>query len=233
MKLIGVLFAILAVSSVAMAQPADPCLGLPDNATEVEVWEWVAGAWVPIILCDPCAKARLFASGGLDCYCNRREWVIPVEIHASIAQWVDFYVTGTRWDWRVLKPGTYGGDCITFEVCSNGEVCIDYEGFDDLYSPTSCTPYIPTWYAYGQQIETVEWIRAIDLNIDDDCIPEVCPGHCWQTKLWTRVEIQECHTACEYHDDAVITLTLVNQKPWVDDDGSWCDKDPCPFWGCD
>jgi hypothetical protein len=234
MKIIGMLIGLLALSSLAFGQPADVCLGLPDDATEVEVWEWNGTSWVPIVLCDPCAKARLFASGGIDCACNKKEWLVNVDIYAHVAQWIDFYVTGTRWDWLIMKPGIYGGDCITFEVKSNGDVLVDYDGFDDLYSADACEQYIPIWYAYGQQIGGLEWIRSYDLDDSDDLIEEICPGHTFQTKLWSRVEVVECNTACDYYDAATIKLILQNQKLWVDDDGSWCDKvDVCADWGCE
>jgi len=227
MKIIAFV-ALLALSSVALAQDCD----LPPNAYEVEVWKWVEGAgWVSEDMQWECAYGRLFASGLVEGECNKRCWEIPVQIHASIAQWIKFMVTGTRWDWRIMKPGLYAGDCITFTICSNGDVGVDYEGFEDLYSETSCTPTIMTWYAYGSSITEIEmrdgWVRAPDLNSDDSIIEEVCPGHCWTTKLWCKVKVDSCNTACEYHDDATVTLCLENQKCWVDDDGSWWDRGLC------
>ncbi len=205
---------------------------LPPGAYEVEVWKWDGQNWVSESMDPECATGRLWASGFMEGECNKKEWEIPVQIHASIAQWIKFSITGTRWDWRIMKPGTYAGDCITFTIWSNGDVGVDYEGFEDLYSPTSVTPYIPTWYAYGASIYDIEnagaWVRAADLNNDDDIIEDSQDLHFgWTTKLWTKVQIDSCHSACEYHDDATVTLTLLNQKCWVDDDGSWWDRDPC------
>ncbi|MGQ9603539.1 MAG: hypothetical protein ACUVUU_04950 [bacterium] len=205
---------------------------LPPNAYEVETWRLVDGQWVPDGMGPnpSCALSRLWASGAVDGQCNKKQWVIPVQIHASIAQWIKFSLTGTRWDWRVMKPGTYAGDCVTFIVCSNGDVGVDYDGFDDLYSPNACEQTIDTWYGYGASIYDVDrigWVRAPDLNNEDDIIPEQCPGHCFTTKLWTKIQVDSCNTACEYHDDATVTLVLRNQKTWVDDDGSWWDLAPC------
>jgi hypothetical protein len=229
MKLI-LFLGILALSTAALAQ-TDDC-DLPPNAYEVEVWKYVDGVWVSEDLNMPCATGRLWASRPLEGECNKRCWEIPVTIHASIAQWIKFDVTGTRWDWRIMKPGIYAGDCIEFEICSNGDVGVDYDEFGDLLSDDSCTPEIMTWYAWGRSIPEIEdrdgWVRAPELNEIEDIIEETCEGgHCWTTKLWTKVKIDSCHSACEYHDEALVTLCLINQKCWVDEDGSWWDRIVC------
>jgi hypothetical protein len=217
---------ILLVASTAFAQSCD----LPSGAYEVEVWKLINGSWVSESINPNCATGRLWASGAAQGSCNKRCWELNVQIHASIAQWIWFNITGTRWDWRIMKPGTYAGDCITFQLCSNGPVAVNYEGFEDLYSATACDTTITTWYGYGPSIYDVDrlgWVRAPDLNGDDDVIAEVCPGHCTTFKLWSKVQVDTCNTACEYHDDAKITLCLRNQKCWVDADGSWWDREPC------
>lgn len=219
---------VLLVATAAVAQDCD----LPAGAYEVETWKLINGTWVSDGMgpYPECATGRLWASGAVTGECNRRCWDIDVQIHASIAQWIWFNVTGTRWDWRILKPGTYGGDCITFQLCSNGPVAVNYEGFDNLYSPNACDQFIEAWYGIGGSIHEVErngWVPARELNGHDDVIEEVCPGHCFTTKLWSKVQVDTCNTACEYHDDAQITLCLQNQKCWVDEDGSWWDLGPC------
>ena len=228
MKILLGCLAVLVLCGAVLAQDCD----LPPGAYEVEVWKWVNGEWVSEDRDPDCATGRLFASGPLDGECNKRCWDIPVVIHASIAQWIKFNVTGTRWDWRIMKPGTYAGDCIEFTICSNGDVGVDYEGFEDLYSETSCTPYITTWYAWGRSVFEIDdrggWIRATELDDSDDIIEETCEGgHCWTTKLWTKVQIDSCHSACEYHDEALVTLCLINQKCWVMEEGNWWDREVC------
>jgi hypothetical protein len=226
MKLI-LIVGMLLVATAAMA--VDDC-SLPPNAYEVETWQWIGGQWISQMMVPECALGRLWASGTVTGTCNKKCWEIPVTIHASIAQWLWFSVSGTRWDWRIMKPGTYGGDCITFQLCSNGAVGFDYDGFEDLYSPTACDQTITTWYGIGTSIFDVDrlgWVRAPDLNGEDDILPEVCPGHCYTTKLWTKVQVDSCNTACEYEDQAKVTICLQNQKCWVDDDGSWWDYEVC------
>lgn len=231
MKILSILgLLILLPAMYVTAQPTD--CQLPPNAYEVDTWTFVNG--VPIPNLDPaCALARLWASGRAGGTCNKLAWDIPVTIHASIAQWLWFDVSGTRWDWRIMKPGTYAGDCITFQICSNGDVGVNYEGFADLYSPTTpkgCKNTIDTWYGFGTPFDPgnpANWVRAGDLNGDDDIIRQICPGHCLTTKLWTKVQVDTCNSACEYEDTALITLTLLNQKCWVDPDGSWWDQEVC------
>ena len=179
MKTFIVCLALIAVAGVALAQDCE----LPPNAYEVEVWKWVNGDWVSEFQNPNCALGRLWASLPAEGECNKRCWEIPVQIHASIAQWIKFTVSGTRWDWRIMKPGTYAGDCIEFTICSNGDVGVNYDGFDDLYSPTSCTPYITTWYAWGISVYEIDarggWVRATELDDSDDIHEEVCSGnHC-------------------------------------------------------
>jgi hypothetical protein len=221
---------ILLVAASAFAQP--PCPDI-EGCYPVGVWKWVdgtSGQWVP--QSGECALARLFACGGFTGECNKRCWEVPVTIHASVAQWLWFNVSGTGWKWFVMKPGTYCGDCIGFDLKSNGSVAIDYQGFENLYSATACDQYIETWYAYGSEDAgpPADWVPATALNDDDDVITEemLCRNaHRFFTKLWVKIQVDSCNTACEYHDEALITLCLENQKCWVDADGSWWDRDVC------
>ncbi|HVP57480.1 MAG TPA: hypothetical protein VMU02_05240 [bacterium] len=229
MAILGVL--LMASAAYVYAQPGTNC-DLPANYYEVDTWTLINGVAYPNL--DPaCALARLFASGHFAGSCNKGAWEIPVTIHASIAQWLWFDLSGTRWDWRVLKPGTYAGDCITFQFCSNGDIGVTYSGFADLYSPTTptgCKNTIDTWYGYGTPFDPANpanWVRAADLNGVETTIHQICPGHCMTTKLWTKIQVDTCNSACEYNNDAQITLTLLNQKCWVDADGSWWDLPPC------
>jgi hypothetical protein len=152
-------------------------------------------------------------------------------------------MTGTRWDWYVRKPGFYATTCITANIASNGDILIDYDGFDDLKSieGNSHNEIIPAWYSYGASFQNAidnGWVRAIELNDDDDLLDEsylngdnpmgwnLHAGITW--KLFNRIEVVDCNTACEYADQAEIILCLQGQKPWIEDnDGFFVD----PFNG--
>ena len=124
---------------------------------------------------DPMALARCFASNEATGNCNKRYWYIPVTVHASVAQWINFSFTGTRWDWFVRKPGWYAANCITAKVASNGDILIDYEGFDDLVSLMGNPTPIPIWYSFGASIQEAQdngWVPGPLLNDDDDLLDE-------------------------------------------------------------
>ena len=228
-KLLLIAVAGLLLTSVAMAQTPVP----PTGVYEVEmfildengVYHGAVGTT------GPDQNARCFASNKADGNCNKYEWCIPITVHASIAQWIDFEMTGTRWDWFVKKPGWYAANCTTAKVASNGDICIDYSGFADLEPQGSGKVPIPIWYAFGPSMTEAAagWVRAEALNDDDDCLIEedywyegadgfignyLHEDLTW--KLWNRIHVVDCNTACEYEDVALICLTLESQKRWIE-----------------
>ncbi|MEA4884587.1 MAG: hypothetical protein VB144_13220 [Clostridia bacterium] len=230
MKRLFVLFAIMALVFVpAMAMAYNPGQELPAGAVEVEHWEMVNGAWVSHPSGDVTSLARCWRSGPTQGSCNKENWVIDFTHHASMAQWSDWTIGGTRWDWRILKPGTYAADCIEFTLKSNNDVLIDYEGFADLqYLETGAgvKRTIDTYYSFGEDIVAAErngWVRAVDLNTDDDLILDSAALHGgMSTKLLNKIVVENCNSSCEYEDTATITLKLQNIKLWVDGvNGTW------------
>lgn len=202
----------------------------PYPGTEVASWYWDGSAWKASsdpTTPNPAAKARCFASIPLDSACNKN-WKIPVKIHASIAQWVDWTMSGTRWDWFVRKPGNYVADCITATLKSNQNVLVDYHGFGPLVYEgvkPSVVDTIPIWYFVGDPAtgpplkDDPAWTWCTDLNnsAEWDTIYDSANLHSGiQFKLWNRIEVVECNSACEYQDDAFISLLLLCQKEWID-----------------
>lgn len=239
MKRLLVLFAIMALIFVpVMAMAYDPGQELPPGATEVEHWELAADGvtWVRHAAGDITSLARCWRSGGDSNNCNKASWQINFTHHASVAQWCKWSIGGTRWDWRILKPGTYAADCIEFWLKSNNDVLIDYEGFADLYRPLgnqTTKTTIDTYYSFGEDIEGAEangWVRAADLNGHDDLIRDSVALHTgFATKLFNKIVVEDCNSSCEYEDTATITLKLQNIKVWVDGDrGTWRDPQILP-----
>jgi hypothetical protein len=197
------------------------------SGTEVETWVWDedGSAWVYQGTGDVTALARCWASLPTQGACNK-DWNIDVDIHASIAQWIEWTLSGSRWDWKVRKPGRYGADCITASVKSNQHVLVDYHNFNDLETESvSVNPTIPIWYhvsELGAQLPPPDsplWTRAADLNnsAEWDTIYDSQQLHDGiQFKLWNMIEVVDCNSACEYHDDAEISLKLLCQKWWID-----------------
>ncbi|MCK4607478.1 MAG: hypothetical protein KAU35_09300 [candidate division Zixibacteria bacterium] len=223
-----VLVAWLAAPATSVAQTAPP--GDPEN-----VWmddPLVPGTWpTEWTYDDPDALARLLRTGqAIDSSCNKTYWDIQVSIHASIAQWVKWSLSHQGWYWEVKKPGCYAGNCIAFQIHSNGDIFIDYKDFNALKGTNTHKDTIDTYYAFGNSIgdaETNGWVPAFALNDDDDLLDESELVGAYDLhygisyKLWNKVCVVECNTACEYHDDAMITLVLEQQKPFLDDNGNW------------
>ena len=196
--------------------------------TEVETWRWIpgpGGGWAYQGTGDTLALARCWSGFPEADGCNK-DFNIPVKIHASIAQWVEWSMSGTRWDWRVRKPGWYGADCITATVQSNQNVLVDYHDFNDLRSESvSVNPDIPIWY-YVSDIaaqlpvpDDPKWTRSYDLNDEaewDTLYDSQALHDGLQFKLWNMIQVVECNSACEYQDHATISLKLLCQKPWID-----------------
>lgn len=191
---------------------------------QLEVWKWVDGEWVSISDGpeDVQADAWAFSVGGASGACNKRQWQIQVGVDVSVAQWIDFSLTGTRWLWYVRKPGTYLTDCITATIASNGEVLVSFTG---LASPTYQGPYstvknyIDMWYGFGSGINNIQFAAASDIANVSFTIPDSNALHYGlQTKLWNKIFVAECNSACNYKTSGTIVLTLQRIKPWIDPD---------------
>jgi hypothetical protein len=204
--------------------------------SEVYYWDDNLQEWVhnPPDVQDQ--MARLFRTGDF-VYdsCNAGYWEIPVYIRASIAQWVKFRLDWNTWEWKVRKPGCYAGNSIEAALWSNGDVEIGYDGFGKLMpvdpADQDHNP-VDIWYSYetGGGIYDCEyvygWTHAEDLNGSYSLIEDLGPdwelhyGISW--KLWSKICVDVCNSACDYFDDAMITITLKQQKPWiVFDTGDW------------
>jgi hypothetical protein len=172
------------------------------------------------------AYARCFSSFQRDSSCNK-DWFIPVKIHASVAQWIRWSMTGTRWDWYVRKPGHYAADCISGTIASNQNVLVNYEDFGDLIAEDTAKAIddtIEVWYAVWAAgapppIGDEAWRRSYMLNdpAEWDTVFDSQALHNGITfKLWNRIYVSNCNSACEYQDHAYISLYLCCQKPWID-----------------
>jgi hypothetical protein len=169
--------------------------------------------------------ARLFRTGDftLDS-CNKAYWEIPVYVRAHIAQWVKFRLDWNTWEWYVRKPGCYAGNSIEAVVWSNGDIEVGYADFGKLMpmDPDNADHNpVDIYYSYGESIEQAEgngWVPAEELNQHTDLILDVEP---WDLhygmafKLWSKICVIACNSACDYYDDAFITITLREQKPWI------------------
>ena len=204
---------------------------LPDPTHEVASWWWDADLLKWVEQSSPTnpninALGRLYAQDAEMGACNK-DFKIDVKITAEVAQWIEWSISGTHWKWFVRKPGNYGGDCITGFIKSNQDVKIDFEGFEPLkYLESNPKPSvvdtIPIWFAAGDFVTPPlkgdpAWTWCRDLNNEDPVIEDSEALHKGiQWKLWNYIHVVECNSACVYEDDALITLKLMCQKPWID-----------------
>jgi hypothetical protein len=221
-KLLFVAALVCFVPALAFGQ-ASP---YPPPGYAVEAFVCVDGQWVSQGVGNQMGLAQCWASLPADSACNK-DWRIDVKIHASIAQWIEWSMTGTRWDWFVRKPGMYAADCISGTIASNQNVLVDYHGFGDLIAlepDKAIDDTIEIWYAvWGlgtpPPCDDAAWTRSYDMNepaewdtvFDSQALHN---GITW--KLWNRIWVGRCNSACEYEDNAWISLQLLCQKPWID-----------------
>jgi hypothetical protein len=228
MKKLLVCFAVLALLLVpAMAMAYNSGEELPDDAVEVSHWELIDGVWTELGIGNVLSKARCWRSASASENCNREVWEIPFTTHASMAQWLYYNLGGTRWDWRILKPGTYAADCIEATLKSNNDVVITFADFADLEYLESggVDPTIAIWYSIGESWEKAnsQWITADDLNEAEFPINDSGRLHNgYVLKLWNKINVVNCNSSCEYENTGRIIITLQNMKLWVDPvTGGW------------
>lgn len=238
MKRLLVLLAIMAIIFVpAMAMAYNPGEELPPSAVEVEHWELerVPGSnpaeyqWVPKGTGNTASLARCWRSIPANGNCNKEIWTFDFIHHASVAQWCEWSMGGTRWDWRILKPGSFAADCIEATLKSNNDVSVTLSGFADLKykesAPAGTEDTIKTYYSYGETIDDAVangWAPASQIN-QTRLIPNSAALHeGYSVKLWNMIEVVACNNSCEYEDTGTITIALQNIKLWVDPaTGSW------------
>jgi len=184
-------------------------------------------------------NARAYISGHAEGACNKKVWEAIISARANIAQWVDWEFENTRWDWYVRKPGDYYANSFKFKLSSNGDVAVTFADFDDLgyLGQDGVKETIDTYYFAGLQRD-IEWIRADELEcthtFEDSA--ELHAG--LEFKLWNRIDVTPCNSASSYANAGKVTITLQNQKDFIDDDGNWVNLPPMyddtlPFYGPD
>jgi len=191
----------------------------------------VSGNWIYQQAGNNQALTRCWKDGPTGGLCNRRFYRFNFRNSASMAQWIEWSISGTEWKWKIRKVGPnicqtdgyYAADCITWWIKSNYDVDVTFSGFGDLYNPTSIDKWIEVWYAWGEfnippPKNDPRWIRASALNnkvIRFSDSNELHSGISF--KFWNYIHVTPCNSACEYSDPngATITLTLKCIKPWI------------------
>mgnify|MGYP007049773142 CR=1 FL=1 len=185
--------------------------------------------------------ARLIRTGGGDGSCNRQQWEIDFETTAEVAQWIEWRLSATEWDWYIRKPGVYYGDSIQAFIKSNGDVVISFDMEDMTYQGAAAVgttdTNIEVFYAavagtqipdpdddfvYGPELEP---IRLLD-NMGQTFYQGLCPitqtlhDGLW-FKLWTKINVENCNSAGLYLGGGTISIEATNQVAWLDGSGDW------------
>lgn len=211
------LFAMAAIVAVLLA-------GLPAAAVEyVGAFNAVTGEPTDLAA----AYSNILHEAGPS---NRSVRTTEFTTEVQVAQWSRWQFSGTKWTWFVRKPGEYYADSIKANIQSNGNVAITFEGFGnprylDDNELEGVKQEIETFYGVGSDPfagDFTGWIAAEDLNGEEILIPDSEALHeGLGFKLWSKITVCECNSAGVYRSTGIITMTLQNQMPWLDEDGNW------------
>ncbi|AEH50596.1 hypothetical protein [Pseudothermotoga thermarum] len=210
-KLLIVIAVTLAVAALAVAQ------GLPN---QLEVWKWDGenNEW-DFLGFGTDADAWAFSTGMQSGECNKQTWNINVGVDVSVAQWIEWSLTASKWKWYVRKPGMYVADCITANLKSNGPVKVKVVMGNITGGNPNTNSTIESWYGADFAAQSpgnvAYWLPApIDYEFT---VPDSNTLHAgYAIKLWNKINVVECNSACEYSATGTITLTLQTIKPWID-----------------
>ncbi len=223
MKRFLVILVIAVIGVIGLAQQGQG----GGNIRSLDVWEITeSGSFVQ--LDEDTGNARAYASMPADGSCNKKVWILQFITEVQVAQWAEWSISATKWTWFVRKPGDYYADAIQFSLKSNGDVQLSAFGFDDLEYATGggVNRYIETYYylttdASNTPPSTSVWVRAKDVNGSITVLDSADLHKGMTAHLWNRIKVVDCNSASTYRDTGTITLTLANQKPWINEDGSW------------
>lgn len=161
---------------------------------------------------------------------NRLVRTTEFTTEVQVAQWSRWEFLGTKWTWFVRKPGEYYADSIQAQIQSNGNVAITFDGFSnpkylEENELDGVKQEIVTYYGVGSHPTAGDftgWIAAEDLNGEEVLITDSKALHeGLNFKLWNKITVCECNSAGIYRATGVITMTLQNQMPWLDEEGDW------------
>ncbi|MEW6227764.1 MAG: hypothetical protein AB1700_06650 [Bacillota bacterium] len=125
-------------------------------------------------------------------------------------------VSSTRQDWRVRKPGTYAALATEMSFTGVGTLSVQFgdgtdRDFADLQGPGGGSP-IETWYGFGEDlaaVETAGWTTAGALNSTTKTV--TLGSGTRKLLMWSKINVGEEDSSCEYDDQGVITFTVSNQ----------------------
>jgi len=213
----------LLVAAAVGASAASPGATLPPGAMDPGTYEWNGTGWVEAQYAKSWNSVPV-SSGGMS---NKEVHSFTIINHISVAQWVEYTISGTRKDWRVLRPGIYASNSVTAVIRSNNDVIIEFYATDPEYEDPEAgvTRTIPKWFSYSTsntltEVEENGWVRGSDYSAESPLVITLKDSaglHAGLTfKLWEKIEVVPSNTSSDYEGYGVVTIKLTNMKHWVD-----------------
>lgn len=195
---------------------------LPAGAVNPGTYQWENGAWVPATFAITRNSIGSSSSG----MSNKEFHSFEIINHVSVAQWVDYTISGTRKDWRVLRPGTYASDSVTATLRSNNDLIISFWAEDPSYlGDGGVTQTIAKWFGYSEgdqpsEVDQLGWVRAADTSLQEPftfTVADSADLHAGLAyKIWEKIEVLPSNSSSDYHGLGHLTIQLSNMKHWVD-----------------
>lgn len=211
---------VLALAGMAMAsEDYDPAgAPLPEGAKEEPVFVLSGDSFIE----QTTTEARAWNSLGFTGHCNQECASSELVTHVSVAQWLNFTVSGTRKDWRVLKPGTYASNSVTANITSNNDVRVRFYLDDPTYLGDAESPAIEATYGYSDDSGTdpglvTQWQRANgEENAVEFTIPYEDIKNGSEYHIWQQITVTEDHRSSDYEGTGLLQISVTNLKHWVD-----------------
>ena len=90
---------------MALADPAPEPLPFASGYNMVTSSSMWMAHRIQVNKLDPAKKVATYTSGGAEGACNKLVWTIDIVNHASIAQWINWVFSDTRWDLASPQAG--------------------------------------------------------------------------------------------------------------------------------
>ncbi len=152
--------------------------------------------------------------GGANC----EIFSVPAVIECPLVPSLRLSLEATDFVFKIKKPGAYGARLATMSLTSNTPVSISFKEFGELVPAEGFDQNaIPAYYAtapFTRETPPDNFLSPIDfnnhiINIPGDEIE-------YRFSIWTRIEVTNQNSACEYTNKAVIQLLLENSLLAID-----------------
>lgn len=236
-KIVFITLAIMALAAFgAFAGSTYPGDVLPPGAVNPGTYQWNGTGWEDATYGMSWNSGPESSSG----MSNKETHTFDIINHVSVAQWVEYSISGTRKDWRILRPGIYASNSVSAVIKSNNDVIIEFYATDPVYQDSvnggsSVTPTIPKWFSYSEGNDPAGadangWYRASEYDAENPLVITMADSaalHAGLTyKIWEKIEVVPSNSSSDYEGDGTVTIKLTNMKHWVDPEtGSFYEPD--------